>query len=43
MPFLAELGMEAVRLIVLAAVAVTAVLAGKRFRDCRDAKKNTEA
>ena len=43
MSFFAEFGIEAVRFIFLVAVAVVAVVAGKKFRDYRDAKKDTEA
>ncbi len=43
MPFLAEFGIEAIRFIFLAVVAVAAVAAGKKFRDYKDAKKDTEA
>lgn len=43
MPFWTEFGIEAVRLVFLAAVAVAAVFAGKKYRDYKDAKKDTEA
>ena len=43
MPFLAELGIEAVRLVFLAAVAAAAVISGRKVRDFKYAKKDTEA
>ena len=38
MPFLAEFGIEAIRFIFLAVVAVAPVVAGKKFRDYKDAE-----